>query len=79
MSPEQCRAARSWFGWSQGDLAKRAGVGLSTIKQFESGQRTPIQNNRNAILQVLEGAGVRFFDVDGETGIAVTPKTGVEA
>jgi predicted transcriptional regulator len=79
MSPEQCRAARSWFGWSQGELAKRAGLSLSTVKDFEAGNRKPILNNRNAILHVLEGAGVRFFDADGEIGIAVTPKAGVEA
>jgi len=79
MSPEQCRAARSWFGWPQGELARRSGVGLSTIKQFESGQRTPIRNNLNAITKALEDAGVRFVDGEGESGIAVASRADVEA
>jgi ribosome-binding protein aMBF1 (putative translation factor) len=62
MSPEQVRAARSWLGWSQADLAAKAHVGLSTIKDFEGGNRTPIANNLAAIQQALEGAGVEFVD-----------------
>jgi predicted transcriptional regulator len=60
MSPEQCRAARSWLGWSQEDLRKRASVGLSTIKDFENGTRRPIANNLNAIQKALEDGGLRF-------------------
>jgi predicted transcriptional regulator len=66
MSPEQCRAARSWLEWSQQDLAKRASVGLSTIKDFENGSRTPIANNLNAIRRALEAGGIRLvFSSDG--------------
>jgi len=66
MSPEQCRAARSWIGWSQQDLAKRASVGLSTVKDFESGSRKPIANNLNAIQKALEEGGLRFvYSPDG--------------
>jgi len=60
MSPEQCRAARAWLGWSQQDLAKRASVGLSTVKDFENGSRKPIANNLNAIRGALEVGGVNF-------------------
>lgn len=62
MSPEQVRAARGWLGWSQADLAGRSRVGLSTIKDFEGGNRTPIANNLAAIQGALEGAGVEFVD-----------------
>lgn len=62
MSPEQVRAARAWLGWSQQALAERAHVGLSTIKDFEGGNRTPIANNLSAIQQALEAAGVEFVD-----------------
>ena len=67
MSPEQVRAARGWLGWSQADLAGHAHVGLSTIKDFENGNRTPIANNLSAIQQALEGAGVELvFDPKGK-------------
>lgn len=60
MSPEQSRAARGWLGWSQKDLAERAHVGLSTVKDFESGSRTPIANNLNALQRALEDEGIRL-------------------
>lgn len=65
MSPEQVRAARAWLGWSQADLAAKAHVGLSTLKDFEGGNRTPIANNLTAIQQALETAGIGF-DFDGK-------------
>jgi len=73
MSPEQSRAARGWLGWSQQELAKRASVGLSTVKDFEGGQRTPIPNNLQAIQRAIESGGVTLtFTPEG------TPK-GIEA
>jgi predicted transcriptional regulator len=65
--PEQSRAARGWLGWSQEDLAKRANVSLSTVRQFEKGHRTPIKNNIEAMLRVFEEAGMRMeFDEGGK-------------
>jgi predicted transcriptional regulator len=67
MTPEQCRAARGWLFWSQNDLAKAAGVGLSTVKDFEAGKREPIANNRRAIQAVLEREGFGFpVALDGD-------------
>ena len=60
MSPEQVRAARSWLAWTQAQLADAAKVGLSTVKDYESGKRTPIANNLAAIQTALESAGIRF-------------------
>ena len=73
MSPEQCRAARTWLAWTQQELARRAGVRLSTVRDFEKGERTPIANNLAAIRRVIEAAGVRLsFEATGKpTGIAV--------
>jgi DNA-binding transcriptional regulator YiaG len=66
MTPEQCRAARAWLDMSQDELAKAAGVGLSTVKDFESGKRTPIQSTQTAMRAVLERAGIGFpFALDG--------------
>ena len=71
MSPEQCRAARGWLGWSQQDLAKSASVGLSTVKDFENGNRTPIANNLNALQRAIEAAGISliFDDKGGPVGL----------
>lgn len=74
LSPEQCRAARAWLGWSQDDLAKRASVGLSTLKDFENGKRSPMRNNLDAMRRVLEAAGIGLlFDGAGKPqGITAT-------
>ena len=65
MKPEQCRAARAWLDWKQDALASASGVGLSTIRDFESGKRSPIAANLAAMKVALERAGIVF--VDGET------------
>lgn len=66
MTPEQCRAARGWLGWSQNDLAVAAKVSNSTVRDFEAGRRVPIANNLGAMRVVLEAAGIGFvFQNDG--------------
>jgi DNA-binding transcriptional regulator YiaG len=66
MSPEQCRAARGWLGWTQQELARRAEVGLSTVRDFESGDRRPMANNMAAIRRAIEAGGVQLlFEPDG--------------
>jgi transcriptional regulator with XRE-family HTH domain len=58
ITPEQSRAARAWLEWSQEDLAQRAGVALSTVRDFEKGNRVPIGNNLAAIEGALATGGV---------------------
>ena len=62
MTPQQCRAARGWLDWPQQELAKRANIGLSTIRQFENGLRTPIANNMLAMRRAFEEAGIVLSD-----------------
>jgi ribosome-binding protein aMBF1 (putative translation factor) len=73
MSPEQCRAARNWLAWTQAELAAKANVGLSTVKDYESGKRTPIANNLEAMQRALEKGGIRFT-ADSVSGPIKRPK-----
>jgi transcriptional regulator with XRE-family HTH domain len=79
VTSEQSRAARGWLNWTQEDLAKRANVSLSTIRDFEKGRRTPIGNNLDAIRRAFEDAGVVLvFQADrtavGVNGPSVGPR-----
>jgi len=71
MSPEQCRAARAWLNWSQAELAAKAKVSSSTLRDFEAGRRVPIANNLASIRRALEDAGIQFlFDNEKAWGVA---------
>jgi DNA-binding XRE family transcriptional regulator len=60
MTPEHCRAARGWLGWTQQDLATRAGVSLSTVKMLERGGKL-IPATANATQRAIEQAGIRLL------------------
>ena len=65
ISPEQCRAARAVLKLSQTELARAAGLGRSTLADYERATRTPTSENLAAIRVALEGAGIAFIDPDG--------------
>ncbi|RCS25254.1 XRE family transcriptional regulator [Phyllobacterium salinisoli] len=66
MLPRQCRAARALLDLTQPELAERAAVSPSTLRDFESGKRAPIANNLAAIRAALEQAGVIFIEENGQ-------------
>ncbi len=66
LRPEHVRAARRLLGWSQQELAAKADKAVSTLVDFERGQRSPVPNNALAIRQALEMAGIAFT----ETGVS---------
>jgi transcriptional regulator with XRE-family HTH domain len=78
MTSEQCRAARAWLNWTQQELARRASVGLSTVKEFEKGERKTIAATAEAMRRAIEDAGIRLvFDETGKaTGIALADAAG---
>ena len=69
-SPNQSKAARALLSWSQTDLADAAGLGLSTIKDYESGRRKPHSRNLGKIDHAFSDKGIEFLnDQDGSQGV----------
>jgi hypothetical protein len=46
-------------------LASRARIGLSTVKDFERGERKPITNNLDAIQRAIETEGIVLLEDGG--------------
>jgi transcriptional regulator with XRE-family HTH domain len=74
---EQIRAARGLLGWSQTELAKKAGVAHMTIRRFEAHQG-PVSGNISSLTRVqdaLESAGIHFIPPDelGSFGVRRGP------
>jgi len=61
----QCRAARALLDITQPALAEIAGLGLSTIVDFEKSRRDVSRDAVQAIRSALEGAGVQFIARNG--------------
>jgi transcriptional regulator with XRE-family HTH domain len=63
---EQIRAARGLLGWSQTELATRAGLSLPTVKRVEAGFGPRVSDDARAKLQrAFETAGIEFIDENG--------------
>lgn len=65
LSPAQCRAARALLDLTQPGLAAAAGLGLSTVVDFEKSRRAVSAEAVNAIQGALEAAGVQFIPENG--------------
>ena len=65
ITPAQSRAARGLVGMTQVGLAKEAGLGQSTVIDFERERREVSQAAREAVRAALEAAGVEFIPVNG--------------
>jgi DNA-binding XRE family transcriptional regulator len=61
----QCRSARALLGMTQTDLANRAGLGLSTVVDFEKSRREVSPEAVAALRQALEQAGLHFIPKNG--------------
>ena len=63
----QIRMARGHLKWSVEELAKRAGVGLSTVRRMESVDGPPPSTvaNLQAVQRVFEVEGIEFIPGNG--------------
>jgi transcriptional regulator with XRE-family HTH domain len=63
---EQIRGARGLLGWSQSQLANRAGLSLPTVKRVEAGTGPKVSGEARLRMQhALEAGGVRFIAENG--------------
>ena len=69
----QIRAAKALLDWSGDDLAKKAGVSLSSIRRVEAADDVPKNVSVNTMLNIqkaLEQAGVEFIGTpDHQPGV----------
>jgi transcriptional regulator with XRE-family HTH domain len=68
----QVRAARALLNWSASDLARAAGVSLSTVQRTETGASEPVAVVKAAIVGALVAQGIEFV----EGGARVLPREG---
>ena len=65
LTREQCRGGRAMLDWSRGDIARESGLSERTITDFERGAREPHDNNKRAMREALERAGLEFIPENG--------------
>jgi len=66
MTPAQSRAGRALVEMTQPSLAAAAGLGLSTVVDFERNRRSVSADAVRAIMAALDAAGVILIDENGE-------------
>jgi transcriptional regulator with XRE-family HTH domain len=68
LHPAQIRASRALLDWTQRDLARAAGISLSSVSGFESGPtKSPLAFMR--IVDALMEVGIHFIEVEGGYGV----------
>jgi transcriptional regulator with XRE-family HTH domain len=70
ISGRQLKAARALLGWSQSDLADKAGASRPTVERIESQDDGPVEFERHAradqVVAALVAAGIEFI---GDVGV----------
>jgi transcriptional regulator with XRE-family HTH domain len=69
------KAGRELTGWSQAELAERAGISLPTIQRMENPQYGPLRSsgaNLEKLRKAFASAGVTFTEGNGKDCICIT-------
>lgn len=80
MNVEQCRAARALLDWSAQELALHAGIGVATVRRFESGSAVA-PASVESMAHCLTVAGITFIAAGeasavGGEGVRFSPSSG---
>ncbi|GLS56443.1 hypothetical protein GCM10007886_46280 [Methylobacterium gregans] len=68
------KAGRTALGWSQADLAERAGVQRLVVVRYENGTQVPHPRTMGCLVAALRAGGVEeIVRDDGATGIVLRP------
>lgn len=78
VNARQIRAARSWLGWTQDELAARSGVGRATIARIELSAEIRQGRTLKDIQRAFEDAGVEFKFEDSDPVGFVVRRTAAE-
>lgn len=76
MTNSECKAARSLLGMSQGDFARIARVGLSSVVEFETRRRNISSLVAICMQEALEKLGVEFIKISDATGVRLSSEIG---
>jgi Predicted transcriptional regulators len=76
LTPGQCRAARGFLDWTQDELAERAGLSRSTIRDFEKGRHDLQPGSAQQVVRTLEDAGIVLIPASAEHGPGVCLRGG---
>lgn len=66
LHPEQCRAARGLLDWTQEELARRAGISRSTVRDFECHRHELHRISEASIVEALEQEGISLLYCERE-------------
>ena len=63
ISSSQIRAGRSLLGWSALELAEKSGVGVASVRRYETQEGVPSANAKtlHALRGAMESEGVEFL------------------
>ena len=71
----QIKAGRTVLGWSQTELAKKAGIARPTVARIESFSMQPKLETAEKIKDALRNAGIEFSDYQPERGFTMIVKS----
>ena len=71
----QIKAGRTVLGWSQSELAKKAGIARPTVARIESFSMQPKLETAEKIKDALRNAGIEFSDHQPERGFTMIVKS----